>query len=152
MAPPPAPSSLRGGTNRELAGILFLAAVGEAYQAYGTLNSSPQTTELFAGSREKTLMKYVMVGHGSALFFGSIASWVARSLWPIAGTAIVIVQMEWIYKHAARAGKGQPPPVSKDDLTPAPGAVSDAAGTSLRGGTPASWSAPTSGGQPIRTR
>ena len=41
-----------------------------AYTLYGATNSSPQTTELFAADRAKTLSKYVYLGHAQALGYG----------------------------------------------------------------------------------
>jgi hypothetical protein len=35
---------------------------------------------------------------------------VSRSGWPVVGTAIVVGGMHYAYVHAARAGKGEPPP------------------------------------------
>lgn len=110
MAPPPVTGA---GNRRALAGILFLAAAGEAYQAYGSINSSPQTTELFAGEREKTLMKYVRIGDWTAIVLAALASLLSRSVWPIIGAALVVVQMHWLYVYAARCGKrDQQPPSS----------------------------------------
>jgi hypothetical protein len=98
------------GNRHAIAGILFLEAVAVAMQTYGTLNSSPQTTELFAAAREKTLMKWVNIGDAAALGIGLFAGFVSRSGWPVVGTAIVVGGMHYAYVHAARAGKGEPPP------------------------------------------
>ena len=97
-----------------LAGILFLAACNEALQAYGTFNSSPQTTELFAAAREGTLMKWVRIGSLNALAFGSFGAWIARSVWPLVGTLVVIAEMEFLYRHAAKCGKHVKPPVENN--------------------------------------
>lgn len=93
------------GNRRALAGVLFLASVDASYNAYSALNSSPQTTELFAAEREQTLMKYVWIGNGAALFLGGFSSMIARSWWPLGGTVFVMAQMHWLYKHAAACGK-----------------------------------------------
>lgn len=104
MAPPPA-----SGSSRALAGVLFLAAVDAAYNAYGAINSSPQTTELFAAERERTLMKYVWTAGGISMLLGFLGSWVARSLWPILGASLVVVMMHGLYRHAARCGRDAAP-------------------------------------------
>lgn len=109
MSPPPVTRS-----ERALSGILFLSACGEAFQAYGTLNSSPQTTELFASAREKTLMKWVRIGHANAFVLAAIGAWVARSVWPLIGTLLVMSELEFLYRYAANAGKHKAPPVKND--------------------------------------
>jgi hypothetical protein len=95
-----------------LAGILFLAAVGEAMQTYSTLNSSPQTTELFAAAREQTLMKWVHVGDAVALAVGLFAGFVSRSGWPVVGTVLVVGGMHYAYVNAAAAGKRETAPTA----------------------------------------
>src|SRR6266545_3353769 len=95
---------------RAISGVLFMAACNEALQAYGTFNSSPQTTELFAGSREKTLLKWVRIGSVNALVLGSFGAWIAHSVWPLVGTLAVIAELEFLYRHAAKAGRQAPPP------------------------------------------
>jgi hypothetical protein len=81
-----------------------------AYNTYSATNSSPQTTELFAGDRADTLWKYVKLGHAQALVIGVFGSWLARSLWPLFGVVIVAVIMHGMYSHAVEAGKDQAPP------------------------------------------
>jgi hypothetical protein len=85
-----------------------------AFNLYSATNSSPQTSELFAGEREKTLWKYVKFGHGIALVFGAIGSFLDRTLWPLIGTVSVGVVMHCMYRHALEAGKGQAPPSNSD--------------------------------------
>jgi hypothetical protein len=103
-------------SERALAGILFLSACGEAFQAYGTLNSSPQTTELFAAARETTLMKWVRIGHLNAFVLGGLGAWISRSLWPLVGTLLVMGELEFLYRHAATCGKRNAPPVANQGV------------------------------------
>ena len=81
-----------------------------AYTLYGATNSSPQTTELFAGERAATLSKYVYLGHAQALAFGVFGSLVGKNWWPIIATAAVGATMQIMYMHALKAGQGQTPP------------------------------------------
>jgi len=97
---------------RALSALLFLGACNEALQAYGTFNSSPQTTELFASAREKTLIKWVRIGTANALVFGSIGAWIGRSVWPLVGTLAVVTELEFLYRYAAREGQKEAPPPS----------------------------------------
>jgi hypothetical protein len=86
-----------------------------AFNLYSATNSSPQTSELFAGEREQTLWKYVKFGHGIALVFGAIGSFLDRTLWPLVGTVSVGVVMHCMYRHALEAGKTQAPPSNSDN-------------------------------------
>ena len=52
------------------AAALFGIYADLAFNIYSATNSSPQTTELFAGDRADTLMKWVWVGGGAVLVFG----------------------------------------------------------------------------------
>lgn len=81
-----------------------------AYNAYSATNSSPQTTELFAGEREETLWKYVLVGHMQAIAIGVFGSLLSRKAWPLIGVATVAVVMHGMYSHAVKAGKDKRPP------------------------------------------
>lgn len=81
-----------------------------AYNTYSATNSSPQTTELFAGDRSDTLMKYVFIGHAQAIGIGVIGSFLARKWWPLIGTVSVGVIMHGMYVHAVKAGQSQRPP------------------------------------------
>ena len=85
-----------------------------AFNLYSATNSSPQTSELFAGEREATLWKYVKVGHGVALVLGVFGSFLDRTLWPLIGTVSVGVVMHGMYRHAIEAGKGQKRPSNAD--------------------------------------
>lgn len=81
-----------------------------ALDVFSTLNSSPQTTELFAGDRQDSLMHWVYVGDGVAVGGALAASLVSSSPWPLVAAVIVVVGMHYAYTHAVKRGTGQPPP------------------------------------------
>jgi uncharacterized membrane protein (UPF0136 family) len=74
-----------------------------ALDVFSTLNSSPQTTELFAGDRESTLWHWVLIG-------GAVATVVSRKPWPLIATLIVGLGMLGLYRHAIKRGQGVAPP------------------------------------------
>jgi hypothetical protein len=81
-----------------------------ALDVYSTLNSSPQTTELFAGDREDSLMHWVMIGGAVAVGGGVIGSLFSGTAWPLIAAAMVAVGMHFCYRHAVKRGTGQKPP------------------------------------------
>lgn len=97
------------------AAISFGVYADLAYNLYSATNSSPQTTELFAGDRSETLWKYVVVGHVQAVALGLFGSLLDRSLWPLFGTLSIGGVMHCMYKHALHAGRGEAPPAAADD-------------------------------------
>lgn len=111
-------TKIRGTT----AAISFGVYADLAYNLYSATNSSPQTTELFAGEREKTLWKYVIIGHGQAFALGVFGSILDRSWWPLFGTVTIGAVMHGMYRHAVNAGKKQARPVT--NAMPVNGATS----------------------------
>lgn len=103
-----------------ISALLFMVAVNEAMQVFGTFCSSPQTTELFAKVREATLMKWVVVANVNAIAISGFASLLARSLWPLIGGLLVIAELHWLYKHAARVGKRAAAPAGHSPAAAAP--------------------------------
>jgi hypothetical protein len=69
-------------------------------------NSSPQTTELFAGARSDTLWKWVKIGGGVALGFGLFASIMSGTIIPLFAVGTVIVTMGIMYHFALKWGNG----------------------------------------------
>ena len=90
--------------------IAFGVACDLTYTVFGATNSSPQTTELFAGDRADTLWKYVKLGHvqvaGIVGFAAFIASKQGLAWWPLLGGGVVAVAMHGMYSHALKSGKG----------------------------------------------
>src|SRR5438309_9041863 len=81
-----------------------------ALDVFSTLNSSPQTTELFADDRETTLMHWVMIGDATAIAGGLAGTIFSQDIWPLIGATGVVVMMHFLYRHAVARGKGVEPP------------------------------------------
>jgi len=94
-------TALRGGD-----GVAFLVSAGIVYEIIAAACSSPQTTEINAGARSATLMKWVNLGVGQAVLFVAIAAWLDRKhAGPIlAGGALAAALMYGQYMHARAAG------------------------------------------------
>ena len=75
-----------------------------ALDVFSTLNSSPQTTELFAGERESSLMFWVAVGSAVAVGGGAVATAMSGKAWPLVATIVVAAGMYGTYRHAVRRG------------------------------------------------
>lgn len=75
-----------------------------AFTAYSSTNSSPQTTELFAGERLDTLWKWVRRGDAIAVGYGIAGALVGRSPWPLIGAGSVAALMHWMYYDAVKSG------------------------------------------------
>lgn len=93
--------------------ILFGVACDVTYTVFSATNSSPQTTELFAGERGATLWKYVKLGAGqTVLIIGVMAvaahgeGGIGLAAWPLAGGLLVGGFMWAMYAHALAAGGG----------------------------------------------
>lgn len=76
-----------------------------ALDVFSTLNSSPQTTELFAKDREDTLMHWVLIGDAAALAGGLAGSFFTENAWPVVAAIAVAGGMHIAYKHAVVRGK-----------------------------------------------
>ena len=85
-----------------------------ALDVFSTLNSSPQTTELFADDRQDSLMHWVKIGSAVAVGGGATATIVSRKAWPLIATVIVAAGMFLMYRHAVARGTGQAPPANAD--------------------------------------
>src|SRR5215470_17002331 len=86
----------------DAAGVgLFLVATAESFNIISAMCSSPWTAENFGADEEKrkSTWKYVSFATVGNLGLGFGASLLARSWWPLIGTAIVSVGMVLVYKH-----------------------------------------------------
>jgi hypothetical protein len=92
------------GFNGSTAAILIGVWATFALDVFSTLNSSPQTTELFAGDREASLMHWVWIGGGVAVGGGLAGTIVSRKAWPLVAATIVAFGMVYLYKHAVSRG------------------------------------------------
>lgn len=104
-----------GAFNGSLVAIMVGVWATFALDVYSTLNSSPQTTELFAADRADSLLHWVNIGSGVAIGGGVVATMVARRPWPLIATIIVAAGMHLCYRHAVKRGIGQPRPASAED-------------------------------------
>jgi hypothetical protein len=85
--------------------ITFMVAAGLVYEIIAAACSSPQTTEINAGTRADTLMKWVMVGMAQAAVFVLIATMMDKKRWPsLLGGGLAGVMMWTSYAHAKSAG------------------------------------------------
>ena len=80
------------------------------FNLFSAMNSSPQTTELFADDRADTLWKYVRIADAAALGFGVLGSLLDGTWWPLFGAIIVVVMMHLMYRHALSCGRGKQAP------------------------------------------
>ena len=87
-------------------GIAFLVSAGIVYEIIAAACSSPQTTEINAGRRAETLMKWVNLGIAQAAVFVAIAAWIDRRHRKaiIAGGVTAGGLMYAQYRHALLAG------------------------------------------------
>lgn len=107
------PAGLESGmSDRDaLAAVLFLAAINETMQAYGTLNSSPWTAESFGADdrRAAALREYVTHAVIFSMATAGIAAWVAqgrKATWAIIlGAAGTNAYLVWLYMRASRRGR-----------------------------------------------
>ena len=106
------PTFTEGATQGDaVAALLFLAAINETMQAYGTLNSSPWTAESFGADdrRAAALREYVAHAVVFSMATGLIASYVARgkrATWAIiGGTVFVNAYLIWLYRRASERGR-----------------------------------------------
>lgn len=97
-------------------GIAFLVSAGVMYEVIAAACSSPQTTELNAPARSKTLMKWVYIGVAQGiLFVGLAASYDRKYAAPIVmggGLAAGLLYIQ--YHHARASGLAQAGPPTEN--------------------------------------
>jgi hypothetical protein len=97
-------------------GIALLVSAGIVYEIIAAACSSPQTTEINAGSRARTLMKWVYIGEAQAAVFVGLAAVIdrrhARAI--IAGGVLAAVIMHCCYQHAKKCGLQSAEPGTED--------------------------------------
>lgn len=85
--------------------LAFMVSAGLVYEVIAAACSSPQTTEINAGKRSKTLMKWVWLGVAQSAFLVIIAAMISKKPGPtLAGGGTAIVLMVSQYIHAKKAG------------------------------------------------
>lgn len=87
-------------------GIAFLVSAGIVYEIIAASCSSPQTTEINAGERSETLMKWVYVGLAQSVVFIAAAAYLdPGNRNAIVYGGAVAGGLMWIqYWHAREAG------------------------------------------------
>jgi hypothetical protein len=87
-------------------GIAFLVSAGIVYEIIAAACSSPQTTEINAGSRAGTLMKWVHLGIAQAALFVGVAAYIDRknAVAIITGGGAAAGLLYAQYTHARTAG------------------------------------------------
>lgn len=92
--------------NAGAAAGMFLLAVGEAFNVYGAMNSSPWTAENFGADPEKarSCRRYVMLADFANIGLGIGASLVAQSPAPFLGILAITVYMHVMYERALKKG------------------------------------------------
>jgi bacteriorhodopsin len=93
-------------------GVAFLVSAGIVYEIVAAACSSPQTTEINAGARSKTLMKWVYLGLGQAAVIVALAVSFDRkhTVAMVVGGAIAGILMYISYVYARRCGLGSSEP------------------------------------------
>jgi hypothetical protein len=87
-------------------GIAFIVSAGVVYEIIAAACSSPQTTELNAGARADTLMKWVNIGVAQSALFIVVAAAVdhAHAKAILSGGLIAAVLLYAQYHHAKESG------------------------------------------------
>lgn len=95
-----------GGSSRALAGLAFLSGALAMADFVAKACSSPQTTEINAGSRATTLMKWVHIGIAEGALMVGIAAIISPEVAGafIAGGTVEAVITYAQYQHAKAAG------------------------------------------------
>ena len=103
-------------------GVAFLVSAGIVYEIIAAACSSPQTTEINAGARSATLMKWVYLGIGqAAVFVIAAALYDKRHAKPIlVGGTLAGSLMFLQYRHANAAGLASAGPPTETYDAPAP--------------------------------
>lgn len=87
-------------------GIAFLVSAGIVYEIIAAACSSPQTTEINAGKRATTLMKWVYIGLAQSALFVAAAAWFDKTnRGAIVTGGMTAGFLMWVqYYHAREAG------------------------------------------------
>ena len=97
-------------------GVAFLVSAGIVYEIIAAACSSPQTTEINASTRSKTLMKWVHIGLVQSALFVTAAALIDRQRAGayIAGGVAAGAIMYGSYVHAKAAGLSSRAPGTED--------------------------------------
>lgn len=110
--------------NGDSQAITFMVSAGLVYEVVAAACSSPQTTEINAGARAETLMKWVKLGLVQAAVLVGIAVWLDKDRWPAAlGGSMAGVFMWLSYDHAKKSGLKNGGPATEKYEVPTKGSV-----------------------------
>jgi len=99
------------GSANAVAAILFMQAINETMQAYGTLNSSPWTAESFGADDRRASALKEYVGHAVAFSMimgvaaARIASGRSATYAILGGTIATNIYLVWLYNRASARGR-----------------------------------------------
>ena len=87
------------------AALAFMVSAGIVYEIIAAACSSPQTTEINAGARADTLMKWVKIGLIQSAAFAAIAAYLSKTPWAVIAGGALAGGLMWVsYVHAKKAG------------------------------------------------
>jgi hypothetical protein len=93
------------GNGSSAAAITVAIYAALTYDIISATNSSPQTTEINAGARAETLMKWVKLGLAQAALFAAMGVALDKRRWPpLLGSGIAGGLLWLQYVHARDAG------------------------------------------------
>jgi hypothetical protein len=85
--------------------VEFMVSAGLVFEVIAAACSSPQTTEINAGARAETLMKWVIIGMAMSAVFVLVAAAMSPNKWPaLLGGGMAGGMMWTAYAHAKSAG------------------------------------------------
>lgn len=88
-------------------GALFLLGADSGMQAMSSFNSSPWTSENFGADPEKAASSraYVRESIVTSLALCTVAALVAKSWWPLIGSAAINARFFYVYERALKRGE-----------------------------------------------
>ena len=91
----------------ELSAVLFMTSAMMTLDAYSTFESSPWTAENFGGDKEKmsSAREYLYHAVGFSFSYAVMAAVLAKSWWPVIGSAIANAYLIWLYERAFARGQ-----------------------------------------------
>lgn len=92
--------------------VTFMVSAGLVYEIIAAACSSPQTTEINAGARSETLMKWVKLGLAQAALFVVIAAYLSKKHAGAAllggGLAAVLMWAQYVHANACGLASSAP--------------------------------------------
>lgn len=91
----------------ELAAVLFMTSAMMTLDAYSTFESSPWTAENFGADEEKakSCKEYLAHAVGYSIIYSVASAWLAKSYWPLIGSALTNGYLIWLYLRALERGR-----------------------------------------------